>query len=254
MLEIGFYPSDCIHCGSCSDVCPNDAARMDYPERIDRAICKRCGTCVEACPGHGIRSIGRFYEVDELIDIVLRDRIYYQASGGGVTLSGGEPTLYMDYSSQLLQQLKLDNIHTAIETCGFFDYSEFDTKLLRYLDLILFDIKLVEVDLHREYTGKSNEVILKNLAMLAGERPEGVIPRIPLVPDITADRDNLQRIVAILNEMGMKRCWLLPYNPLGYSKLATIGEPVANLPQRMLSEEEMSSIKDVFSGIELVEL
>jgi len=160
----------------------------------------------------------------------------------------------MDYSSQLLQQLKLDNIHTAIETCGFFDYSEFDNKLLRYLDLILFDIKLAEADLHRKYTGKSNEVILKNLAMLAGDRPEDVIPRIPLVPDITADRDNLQRILAILNEMGMKRCWLLPYNPLGYSKLATIGKPAANLPQRMLSEKEMSSIKDVFSGIELVEL
>ena len=89
-LEIGFYPSDCIQCGECVEACPNGGARMDLPGRIDRVICKRCGSCAEACPGRGLRKIGRFYDIDELLDIVLRDKMYYQTSNGGVTLSGGE--------------------------------------------------------------------------------------------------------------------------------------------------------------------
>ena len=252
--EIGFYPSECIFCRVCAKVCPTSALKIDTPGRIDRTICKRCGTCVEACPGHGLRSIGRFYEVDELLDIILRDRIYYQISGGGVTLSGGEPTLYMDYASQVLGQLKKNKINTVIETCGFFDYSEFDAKLLEYLDLILFDIKLADKALHRKYTGRENVVILKNLARLARERPDNVIPRIPLIPDITTSPENLKQIVAIFKEMGINRCWLLPYNPLGFSKLVAIGKPAVNMPERRLSEEEMSRIMDIFSGIELVEL
>lgn len=253
-IEIGFYPSDCILSGDCAEACPNGAIRIDNPERIDRTVCKRCGTCAEICPGHGLRNIGCFYEIDELMDIVLRDKIYYQTSGGGVTLSGGEPTLYMDYASQLLGQLKKNEIHTVIETCGFFDYNQFHAKLLKYLDLILFDVKLADADIHRKYTGKSNELILGNLVRLAEERPDDVIPRIPLIPGITADPDNLKQIAAMFKEARISRCWLLPYNPLGFSKLPAIGKPPVNLPERGLSREEICGIKDIFSGFELVEM
>ena len=105
-----------------------------------------------------------------------------------------------------------------------------------------------------KYTGKGNEIILKNLAMLSRERSHDVIPRVPLIPGITTNPDNLQRIVAMLKEMRISRCWLLPYNPLGLSKLASIGKTTVNLPERKLSEQEMSDIKDIFYEIDLVEL
>ena len=227
---------------------------MDLPGRIDREICKRCGTCAEVCPGHGLRQIGRFYEIDELLDIVLRDKVYYQTSNGGVTLSGGEPVLFIDYASQLLQKLKSNEIHTAIETCGFFEYSQFKTRILRWCDLVLFDVKLANTEVHLKYTGKRNEVILENLVRLVGERPDDVIPRVPLIPGITTDPDNLRQIADTFKEMRIRRCWLLPYNPLGLSKRETIGKPAVNMPMRLLTEEEMAWIRGFFSCAELVEM
>ena len=227
---------------------------MDLPGRIDRVICKRCGTCAEVCPGRGLRQIGRFYEVDELVDIVLRDKVYYQTSNGGVTLSGGEPVLFIDYASQLLQKLKSNEIHTAIETCGFFEWSQFKAKILGWLDLVLFDVKLANAGLHLKYTGKRNDVILGNLARLVQERPDDVIPRIPLIPGITTRPSNLQKISSMLREMGVRRCWLLPYNPLGFSKRETIGKPTVEMPDHMLTEGEMTEFESFFSWAELVEM
>ena len=253
-LEIGFYPSDCIQCGDCVEACPTGAAQLDLPGRIDRVICKRCGTCAEVCPGRGLRRIGRFYEIDELVDIVLRDKVYYQTSNGGVTLSGGEPVLFIDYASQLLQKLKSNEIHTAIETCGFFDWSQFKAKILGWLDLVLFDVKLANAGLHLKYTGRRNDIILGNLARLVQERPDDVIPRIPLIPGITTHPSNLQKISSMLREMGVRRCWLLPYNPLGFSKRETIGKPTVKMPDHMLTEGEMTEFESFFSWAELVEM
>lgn len=253
-LEIGFYPSDCIQCGDCVQACPTGAAQIDLPGRIDRAICKRCGACAEVCPGRGLRQIGRFYEIDELLDIVLRDKMYYQTSGGGVTLSGGEPTIHIDYTSQLLQKLKSNGIHTAIETCGVFGWGQFNAKILGWLDLVLFDIKLADPELHFKYTGKRNDVILENLTRLVQKRPDDVIPRIPLIPGITTSPSNLQEISSILRQMGVRRCWLLPYNPLGFSKRETIGKPPINMPDHMLTEGEVRECESFFSWAELVEM
>lgn len=253
-MEIGFYPSDCVQCGDCVEACPTGAAQMSLPGRIDRSMCQRCGTCAEVCPGHGLRQIGRFYEIDELVDIVLRDKVYYQTSDGGVTLSGGEPVMHIDYVSHLLQKLKANSIHTAIETCGFFDWSQFRTKMLDYLDLILFDVKLADPELHLKYTGKRNDVILENLTKLVRERPSDVLARVPLIPGITTNHGNLQKLSGILREMGVRRCWLLPYNPLGFSKRATIGKPVVDMPERMLTREEITELEGFFPEVELVEM
>ncbi len=253
-LEIGFYPADCIRCGDCVQACPTGAAQLDLPGRIDRAICDRCGQCAEACPGRGLRQIGRFYEIDELVDIVLRDKVYYESSGGGVTLSGGEPASYADYGSQLLQRLKSHGIHTAIETSGFFEWSQFSTKMLGWLDLILFDVKLADPDLHLKHTGKGNEIILENLARLVQERPNDVVPRVPLIPGITTLPSNLQEISVILRRIGIRRCWPLPYNPLGCSKRGTIGKPKVNMPDRMLTEGEIDALEGFFSWAEPVEM
>ncbi len=253
-LEIGFYPADCIRCGDCVQACPTGAARLDLPGRIDRDLCNRCGACAEACPSRGLRQVGRFYEIDELVNLVLRDRVYYQSSGGGVTLSGGEPALYADYGSQLLQRLKSHGIHTAIETSGFFEWSQFSAGMLGWLDLVLYDVKLADPELHLKHTGKRNDIILENLARLVQARPNDVVPRVPLIPAITTLPSNLREISAILREMGVQRCWPLPYNPLGFSKREAIGKPRVDMPDRMLTRKEIAGLEGFFSWAELVEM
>lgn len=253
-LEVGFYPSHCIRCGDCVRACPTGAAQLELPHRIDRYLCHRCGRCAEACPGRALRRIGRFYEIDELVRIVLRDTAYYQTSGGGVTLSGGEPTLFTGYIGQLLRELKRRGIHTALETSGFFPWPQFQSEVLPWLDLVLFDVKLADPEAHLQHTGKCNHTIVENLTRLARERPEDVVPRVPLIPGITTLPANLQEVSLLLRGVGMTRCWLLPYNPLGFSKRRTIGKPMVPMAERWLSPAELAEFRGYFSWAELVEM
>jgi pyruvate formate lyase activating enzyme len=222
---------------------------------------------VEACPGRALRLIGRFYPVDELVDILLRDNIFYEVSGGGVTFSGGEPTLFMDYASAVLKVLKDSGIHTAIQTNGFFAWREFGKKILPYVDLIMFDVKLADADRHREYTGQSSKPILTNLKNLlskirrgvsetrrgGAERAEAVLPRIPLIPEFTATVENLRSISDLLKRLGVKKCSLLPYNPTWISKAESIGKGVdPRISRCSLTPWDLKKYQDIFSWAELV--
>ena len=252
--EIGFYPRECIECGDCVKACRTGAIQIDNPSRIDRERCDRCGDCVMICPGLGLRKIGRFYPVEELLSILLRDKVFYEVSGGGVTLSGGEPTLHMEYISSLLQELKIRGVHTAIQTNGFFVWSRFKAKVLNWVDLIMFDVKLADPKDHLRYTGQENHLALRNLTRLFKERPKDVIPRIPLIPDITSTAQNLKAISKLLHGLGVTRCSLLPYNPTGISKAENIGKTVAPLLSRhTMKPTEEKKCREIFSFAELVE-
>ena len=170
--EIAFSANQCLKCGDCARACPQNAIELDHPERINRDICTLCGKCIKACPSKGLRIIGKYYEIDELTEILLRDCPFYRHSGGGITLSGGECTLYPDYLQRLLQELKAERVHLAIETSGFFDYPQFQEKILPYLDLIYYDIKIFDDQKHKKYTGKSNRRILENFRQLLKEGVE----------------------------------------------------------------------------------
>ena len=136
----------------------------------------------------------------------------------------------------------------------FFDWSEFKEKLLPWLDLIMFDVKMVDSQEHQKYTGQKNDIILKNLAELVKERPEDVIPRTPLIPDITATTENLKAISKLYQGLGIKRCALLPYNPTGFSKAENIGKKASSILSRhMMRPEEERRRKEIFSWAELVE-
>jgi pyruvate formate lyase activating enzyme len=251
--EISFYAADCIGCGDCVAACPRGAVSLDNPARIQRQLCDRCGDCAKACPGSGLRLIGRFYPVKELTAKLVRDRVFYEVSGGGVTLSGGEPTMHLDYLSVLLKALKRRGIHITLQTNGFFEWRKFTGKVLDYLDLIMVDVKLAHPKEHLHYTGRENGLIMENLDRLAKARPDAVLPRIPLIPGITATRRNLRAISSLLQDLGLTRCSLLPYNPLGFSKADHIGKCVSpKLSRRLMSPTEVQQCREIFSWAEII--
>ncbi len=203
--EIGFYSQACVACGDCERACPGSACRLDNPSRIDRAICLGCGVCADVCPAKALRRVGRSYPPDELIELLVRDAPFFRASGGGVTLSGGEPTLHMEYAGDVLRRLKEQGIHTAIETNGFFPWDRFSDAILPNVDLIMFDVKLADAGRHREYTGESNSVIMENLRLIAVEYPSLLLPRVPLIPGFTATTENLAAIGSLFRTLGARQ-------------------------------------------------
>jgi pyruvate formate lyase activating enzyme len=244
--EMAFYPDTCTCCGSCRDICP-EGAIADVPPQINRLRCTLCGRCADICPTTAIRLIGKEYPVNELLEIILRDRHFFKASGGGVTFSGGEPTLGIDYLSSMLAALKAESLHTTVQTCGMFDYDRFSRKVLPFVDLIMFDIKFVDAGQHLIYTGRDNASILKNFGRLVKEAGDRLLPRVPLVPDITATSGNLLEIASFLADLGVLRCDLLSYNPAGIEKRRALGVPL-NIPDIPLGLKEEENLRKLFAS------
>lgn len=245
--EVAWYPDRCIRCGACKAICPAAAISDNPALQIDRSRCTACGSCDESCPAMAIRMIGREYPLDELLELILRDRQFFDASGGGVTFSGGEPTLWMQYLGAALKALKSEAIHTAIQTCGMFDYDGFARNVLPFTDLIMFDIKFIAAAEHKRYTGQANSAILENFRRLTREAASKVLPRVPLVPGITATLGNLLEIASFLADLGYLRCDLLPYNPAGMEKRRAIGmELPPNLPDSPFSIAEEDELRKLF--------
>ncbi len=248
--EIAFSARECISCGKCADTCPQGAINLELPGRIHRERCLRCGQCASVCPGKGLRLIGSYFSIEALTELLLRDLSFYRHSGGGVTLSGGECTLYPDYLELLLKRLKARGIHLALETSGYFDYDTFKQKILPYLDLIFYDIKIADPETHRKYIGKTNQRILNNLCRLLQEGKEiEVHPRIPLIPGITATEDNLAAIVELLCEAGAEDVFLLPYNPLGIEMAVNLGKQRPPIPEGFMKADEERKVYTMFRKI-----
>ncbi|MCP4655488.1 MAG: glycyl-radical enzyme activating protein [bacterium] len=211
-------------CGTrCVAVCPEQSLRMAESLEVDRASCTRCDRCFSACPTKALEPVGYRISVDELVYRVLIDQPFYRATNGGVTLSGGEATQQMSFVSRFLRRLKEEGIHTAMETCGFFDWDRFRKTVLPYLDLVYFDLKLIDDAASRRYTGQSNRLILANFSLLFAEAKNRLVPRIPLIPGITDTEENLSALARFLRRHQVTACSLMPYNPLWQDKLERFG-------------------------------
>ena len=248
--EIAFYPALCINCGDCEKVCTENAAQMNHPGRIIREKCIACGVCAEKCPSTALKIVGKYYPVNKLVEELMKDRIFYETASGGITFSGGEPALHMNYLSEVMRKLKEYNIPIAIQTSGEFDIKEFREKLLPSINLIFYDIKLFDSQKHREYTGVGNEQILDNFVSLANDRNITIIPRIPLIPRITATEENLRQIADFIRSVGCASYELLPYNPGGIAKMQAMGKSTPQWPPiAMMRAEEEERWKSLIEGI-----
>lgn len=244
--EIAFVAQRCIRCGSCSAQCQQNAIDLLASSRIDRRRCDLCGRCAAECPSGALRLIGKYWPVETLAELLLRDIEFYRPSDGGVTLSGGECTLFPDYVHELLTRLKAERVHVTLETCGSFDYQVFSEKVLPNVDLVLFDFKLIDMQASLRYLGRSNELILSNLKKLLAESSVQVRPRIPLIPGITDTHDNLAGIVDQLCHLGAREVSLLAYNPLGLSMYTPLGRPTPDLPSGFMKSEREREIVEMF--------
>lgn len=227
-------------------MCPRTAINLDSPSRIARPHCDLCGRCAEVCPAGALRLIGRYWPVESLVDLLLRDVAFYRHSGGGVTFSGGECTMFPDYLSAALERLKARQVHTAVETSGSFDYETFRDRLLPYLDLILFDVKLADTAASLRYLGHSNQRAFENLRRLLAEGGVEIHPRIPLIPGITDGEENLKTIVETLRGFGARDVELLPYNPLGLEMYSQLGRSVPDVPLGFPDPEREKEVVEMF--------
>lgn len=212
----------CIGCGACMRTCKTRCIQMSNSGPVtDRRRCTGCGACASACMTGARKLVGREYSVRDIVPVLLRDRAFYKNSGGGVTLSGGDPVASIDFASDLLSALHGEGIHTAIETCGYCEADEFE-KLVRDVDLILYDIKHTDSNLHRQYTGCPNERILLNVH-IPKRMGKDLIVRVPLIPGFNDGEENLRRTARIALEAGASEVHLLPFHQYGESKWHNVG-------------------------------
>lgn len=225
--ELSFDAAACIGCDRCTPACPTGALSLSGSVvEIDRPACTQCFACVGACPAGALTRVGEPRTVEDLMAIVRRDKPFFDASGGGVTFSGGEATLHMEFLGELAAACHAEGIHTLLETCGYFRWDRFAELVLSHLDTIYYDLKLFDEADHLEYCGVPNGPVLQNFARLAELARRGeidLLPRIPLVPGITATEANVAAIADFLLEHGIRRVRLLDYNPTWVGKLDKIG-------------------------------
>jgi pyruvate formate lyase activating enzyme len=194
--EIAFFEKNCFLCGDCIPACAAGSIQMKG-ERLtwDRSKCNQCFDCVETCTAHAFSIIGKSMTADEVVAEVLRDSAFYGGQGG-LTLTGGEPALQAEFAEAVLSLAKAEGLHTAIETCGAVPWKNL-VRLLPYLDLALFDLKHINAETHRRFTGKENTIILENLARVA-QSDVDLIVRVPLIPGFNADDASLGAIAGFV--------------------------------------------------------
>ncbi|MFX1570184.1 MAG: glycyl-radical enzyme activating protein [Promethearchaeota archaeon] len=246
--QISYFEEKCVKCATCINACPNNALQLHKNKIVrNEELCTTCGTCVEVCPNQVMEMVGKEILVEELVEIVIRDKPFFDNSGGGVTISGGEPTMQIRFLLEILKILKEKGIHTAIETCGYFN-DDILEELTKYVDLFLFDIKHIDSLTHKEYTGVANDKILANFSALYLKiGNERIIPRIPVIPGVNTDEDTIRSIASFLNNLNYNGpIHLMPYNKLAKTKYEKVG--MGNLYRDMdeLSEEDLQNITRIF--------
>ncbi|MBN1573220.1 MAG: glycyl-radical enzyme activating protein [Deltaproteobacteria bacterium] len=223
--EMGYTVDKCASCGKCIEECPNGALTlMDKKVVRDYRRCAACGLCGETCPNGAHEKIGLEMSAGDIVKKVVLDKPFFDESSGGVTITGGEPTAQREFLLKIVDLLREKDIHIALETCGYFK-TDIVSTLIERVDLFLFDIKHIDPEIHKTFTGVDNGLILENFRLIAGNGGSGrVIPRIPLIPGFNADTSSLKEICEFLRETKYPGpVHLMPYNRMAKSKYEKLG-------------------------------
>lgn len=229
--QMMFYKSKCTGCGKCKEVCPNKLEKCDF-----------CGKCELFCLQDARIVCGKDYTVDEVFSEVIKDKSFYENSGGGVTFSGGECMLQIDFLLEILKKCKENGIHTAVDTAGNVPWSSFE-KIMPYTDLFLYDVKCLSQQLHIEGTGVSNKLLLENLKKLSACFDGDIIIRVPVICGFNADEAEIRSIGEFLKTLKVKKTELLPYHKMGEHKYDALG--IACEKYTVPSEEDMAAYRKI---------
>ena len=258
--ELVMYDSRCVKCGLCIRVCPQKAISFVHADSglgveegvlepgsddiaivTDRNRCIACGDCVSVCASGAREIAGKEVSSDYVLNEVMKDRIFYEQSGGGVTFSGGEPFMQSAFLRELCEMCKREEINVAVDTSGYAPWKQIE-DIAPYVDVFLYDVKIMDNKKHVEYTGVSNSLILENLKKLS-EIHKRVIARIPIIPGINDDFESIRDIGEYLSQMNVKQAHILPYHNIGIDKYARLGKTyeLSFVPEP--KDEDMLSIK-----------
>lgn len=240
--QIMFNKNLCTKCGRCQSVCETSAIDMNSVYRIDKSKCIKCKRCVESCLNGALVLEGKKYSVEEIIKELKKDSVQYRRSNGGITLSGGEVLLQPDFAVALLKECKSYGWHTAIETAMYVN-SEAVKKVMPYIDLAMIDIKSMDDEVHKKFTGVSNNIILKNIK-LSDQLTKEIIIRIPVIEGFNADLQSIGEIAQFSKSLtNLKRIDLLPYHNYGENKYEAIGRDYLLGELKSPSEDKMERLK-----------
>ena len=254
--EMGYIIDKCASCGRCIEACPNDALTLK-DDRIERDYrrCVACGLCMEACPNDAHEKIGSEMSAEDILQKVVLDKPFFDESSGGVTITGGEPTVQKEFLLEMINLIIKNDIHIALETCGYFS-TEFASTLIKIVDLFLFDIKHVVSKTHKTFTGVDNSVILENFRLITKNGgSKRIIPRVPLIPGFNADTNSLKEICEFLKETRYRGpVHLMPYNCMAKSKYEKLGRGKDYRDMGELSRDMLDDYVNLFGdfGFEVV--
>jgi pyruvate formate lyase activating enzyme len=241
--DLMYKRNRCLACGDCLVQCPKGAISKNAEcVSIDRKLCNSCRNCASACPSGALVMVGKTVRASEMLKEIEKDVIFYDESEGGVTFSGGEPLMQPDFLDALLDACRERGIHTALDTCGYAS-SETVDRIKDRVDLFLYDVKTLDDRTHRKYTGVSNKLVIRNFKRLA-ENGSAILVRLPVIPGINDDEENLTRTANLAVSHGVTQVCLLPYHRAGIAKYRSLGRPYRLNDIRSPSNEKLQLIKE----------
>lgn len=239
--QISFHQNKCIKCKKCQQVCPKNAIQLSPILQIDWSKCNACGRCTKVCMSEAIEMIGKKMAVEEILEVIKQEIALYRRSGGGVTISGGEPTLQYDFLLELLIALKKESIHVVLETCGYLPWKKLE-RLSDLVDLFYFDLKGIDTGLHKINTGVDNGIILTNARKLLGIECN-VVFRIPIIPGVNDSKEQILLLDKFLELAGKSDIHLLPYHRFGEDKLSSIFTKQLPLGITTMMDKDLEEIR-----------
>lgn len=243
--EVLYDSKKCVLCGTCQKICPTNAIKIENDKlTTDISKCNHCGKCNIYCINGAREVVGKNYNVDEVVSEVMKDKVFYKQSNGGVTISGGEPLIQIDFVEELLKRLKEEKIHTAVDTCGAVNFDVLE-RAAKYTDLFLYDLKLMDDEKHKEYVGVSNKIVIENLKKLSSIH-SNINLRMPIIQGINDDISHIEKTLELIKNLNIKKINLLPYHNIARHKYEKLGLVYEDEKMAIPSDVKMNSFKELF--------